>query len=145
MVAAWIVISFWFLSDFVEMLLTAGHQGGGVAVGAHVAGTVCGLAVLAILKQFNALLPLDDEEEEHEPERVVPTKPAARVRVTVAPRVEEKPTIYLFLVGAQTGPFTETQVQQMFKTGEVSPETLYWQEGMENWRTVEELRAPGLG
>ena len=42
-------------------------------------------------------------------------------------------------------PFTATQIEQMFRSGEVSSDVLYWQEGMESWQSAEELRPPGMG
>jgi len=142
MLPAWLVISFWFLEDFALMLLTNsyGSHGGGVAFAAHVGGTVFGLAYMLILNLWLK------KRRVEEPAPVMMARPAARMRSTTAPRPEiaETPTIYLLMHGAQAGPFTTTQVQEMFTLGSIPDDTLYWQEGMEDWREAGELRAPGL-
>jgi membrane associated rhomboid family serine protease len=158
---AWLVISFWFLEDLLSMAITiaAGHQAGGTAFGAHVGGTLCGLAFIAVEKKFKRPELVEEEQETEEPQpqpavrapqqasrptiRVQLRKPAPAAIPTTADA--ESATVYLFQSGAQAGPFTSVQVQQMFSTGEIPSDALYWQEGMEDWRTAEELRPPGLG
>jgi membrane associated rhomboid family serine protease len=148
---AWLVISFWFLSDFAGMALTmaAGFRGSGVAFGAHVGGTLCGLALIGLDRAFKRREPAEEvEEEEEEPAQIAMPSRVARapIRVqlkTARPRPAETPTIHLFAGGAQTGPFTSEQIQAMFQDGAIASDALYWQEGMTDWRNAEELRAPG--
>lgn len=142
---AWLVISFWFLMDLVQMLLA--DSSAGVAFGAHVGGTLCGIALMAVQKKFPTNLPIEEDEEEE------PVRPAAqvfahpvqaRIRVAAAPIALEKPTLYLHMAGAQSGPFTARQIQRMFMADEISADALYWQEGMESWAAAEDLRPPGV-
>ena len=42
----------------------------------------------------------------------------------------------------QEGPFSEGQVRQMHKAERITSETLYWKEGMPEWRTVMDLLPP---
>lgn len=143
---AWIVISFWFLSDLGMMVLTlaTGKQGEGIAFGAHVGGTLCGLALMSIQKLFKGLLPIEEVEEEEPPPPKRITRGPIRVHLKNAPApAVEMPSIYLFLNEAQTGPFTLAQIQTMFANGTVSSDALYWQEGMVEWQRADELRAPG--
>jgi hypothetical protein len=139
------VISFWFLSDLVMMVLTVatGKQGEGIAFGAHVGGTLCGLALMSIQKLFKSPLPVEEvEEDEPPPQRI--TRGPIRVHLKNAPvHVAELPSIYLFLNEMQTGPFTLAQIQTMFANGTMSSDALYWQEGMIEWQYAEELRPPG--
>jgi membrane associated rhomboid family serine protease len=141
---AWLVISFWFLMDVVEMVLA--DAASGVAFGAHVGGTLCGIALMAVQKRFPTKLPLDEDDED-EVEATVPVvaRPAvrARVRMAAAPVVLEKPALYLHLAGGQSGPFTSAQIQEMFLAGQIPADALYWQEGMENWAAADDLRPPG--
>ncbi len=133
---AWLVISFWFLSDLFMMFNgDAGEHRGGVAFGAHIGGMLCGLALIPLERLFKRALPEDQEEVERSAPRLRPK--AAR------PIVVEQPTIYLLSGGAQAGPFTPTQIQQMFETGAIGADDFYWREGLDDWRNVEELRAPG--
>jgi membrane associated rhomboid family serine protease len=144
---AWVVISFWFLEDFVSMVLTAiaSTEGGGVAFAAHVGGTLFGIALMSLEKLRRKHLPESPEEAEETVETAA--RPVARIRVrpAVAPAVVETPTIYIFAEGSQSGPFTLGQVQQMFAHHALPTEALYWQPGMEAWRSAEELREPGVG
>jgi hypothetical protein len=41
--------------------------------------------------------------------------------------------------GAQIGPFTLSHIRGMMALGSIFGETLYWKDGMEDWRAVEEL------
>ena len=148
---AWIVISFWFLSDLAGMVLGmfSSEHGEGVAFGAHVGGTLCGLAFISIERKFNRQLPIDDEiEEEPSPQPIRAIR--APIRVQLKPKIAaavvvETPAIYLFIQDTQYGPYTSPQVQQMFIQGAIPPDAQYWQEGMAEWRNAEELRAPGTG
>jgi len=47
--------------------------------------------------------------------------------------------IYLFENDTQSGPFTPRQLNEMLAAGYISAETLYWQNGMEDWRSINEL------
>jgi membrane associated rhomboid family serine protease len=139
---AWVVISFWFLSDLAMMVLTLGarEQGGGVAFGAHVGGTLCGLALMSLQKLFPHTLAGDESEETEEPVETAAT------RAQLAPAlVAAMPPTYLFIGGAQAGPFTSVQIQQMFMHGSIPSDALYWQEGMADWQNVERLCRPGMG
>lgn len=151
MLPAWLVISFWFLEDFVMMILTAlgDEQRGGIGFAAHVGGTLFGMGLMAVdkirLKRTGGL------EHLEEVVRVAPIprpmiQPVARtpIRVKVAPVEVETPTIHLSWDGAEYGPFAPSEVQRMFVAGEIPADGFYWQEGMDDWRTVDELRQPGV-
>ncbi len=73
--------------------------------------------------------------------------PAIRVqpRPAAAPFRLETPTIYLYMNGEQSGPFTKSLVQQKFSQGTIPADALYWQEGMENWVSADDLREPARG
>ncbi|HLH52578.1 MAG TPA: rhomboid family intramembrane serine protease, partial [Verrucomicrobiae bacterium] len=149
---AWLVISFWFLKDFAGMVvsMTTSETGGGVAFAAHVGGTLCGLGLMAVQKALLKMPSLDEETEEEVEAQPVPQpliRPAREpIRVqlnAVRARVIDPAAIYLFQANAQTGPFTSAQVQDMFRQGGIPLDALYWQEGMDDWRSAEELRPPG--
>ena len=132
MLPAWLVISFWFLEDFVMMILTmmANQVGGGTAFAAHVGGMLFGMGLMAIEKVRLRRAGDDDFEEEPEIEK----KPVMRVVVkpkSVSPP-DEAPTILLFHNDTQSGPFTLSQIQHKFLIGEISMEALYWYEGMDD-------------
>lgn len=44
--------------------------------------------------------------------------------------------------GDQQGPFPPEQVQAMWREGKLPPGSLYWQQGMNDWRPIQEL--PGI-
>jgi membrane associated rhomboid family serine protease len=123
---AWLVVSAWFLKDLALAILAAVHHtsGGGVAFGAHVGGTLCGLALISLEKL-----------------RTKATRSAVgiRVRPSGASEPAEPQDIYLYMNGTQIGPFRLSQILGMFALGSISEGTLYWKDGLEDWRAVEEL------
>lgn len=141
MLPAWLVISFWFLEDFAMMILTmmTDQVGGGTAFAAHVGGTLFGMGLMAIEKVRLRRSGEDIFDEE------IKKKPPVRVmlRPKLVARSDEAPTIHLFHNDAQTGPFTYSQIQEKFVIGEMPLDALYWYEGMDDWRNVDELRHPG--
>jgi hypothetical protein len=52
-------------------------------------------------------------------------------------------TIYLAEPGQQPATYTEAQVQALRASGRIVPQTLYWHEGMPEWRPVEEFFQAG--
>ena len=128
------MISAWFLKDLAAAVLVSTiHQtGGGVAFGAHVGGTLGGLGLISLEKLRRNIQPIRN---------VRPANPSV-VRVA-APHPVEAPAIFLFMDGSQIGPFTLSQIRGMFSTGSVSDGTVYWREGMEDWRAADELRDAG--
>ncbi len=124
---AWLVMSFWFLEDLVFAVLSLGSSGGGTAFGAHVGGFASGMAMIALYqllqRQWGASAEVDDEQIELEP----------------APIPMDAATIYLFDGVNQSGPFSSTQISQMLALGSITADAMYWQEGMPDWGSVQEL------
>jgi hypothetical protein len=48
------------------------------------------------------------------------------------------PKIYLLVGDEQQGPYSEEQISKMLLDGEITSETLFWQEGMSEWKTLAE-------
>jgi membrane associated rhomboid family serine protease len=148
---AWLVISFWFLSDLAGMLLAMdSEKGGGVAFGAHVGGTLCGLALIALEKPFRKA-PVEDEPDEL-PAPAAPVQPVRRpVREPIRIQLKsvqagpEVPAVYLYIGQNQSGPFDSARIHQMFVDETMPLDALYWREGMPEWRNVEELRPAKTG
>lgn len=46
---------------------------------------------------------------------------------------------YLHLAGAQQGPYTIPQIDHLLNSGLIGVETLYWQEGLDQWQPVTTL------
>lgn len=129
-VPAWMAITFWFLKDLFWAVLgfVYQHAGGGVAFGAHVGGLLSGVALIGIH--------LGMKRKRKEPEN---QEPAPALLPALAETHDETPTIYLHDAGAQSGPFNQFQIQQMLALGSISPDALYWSEGMSDWANVMEL------
>ena len=135
------------------MVLTLSREGGGTAFSAHVGGTLVGIGLMSLEKVRLKYWPEPEEEEEEEavarPVGQPAVRPVVRIHrrapvVPVAAPVLETSTIYLAVDGVQSGPFTLSQILQMFSQGTVPEQAYYWQEGMEDWRSAEELRQPGI-
>jgi membrane associated rhomboid family serine protease len=97
---SWIVISLWFIMDFISLLVSLNNPNsqGGVAVGAHVGGTVAGAICMLILRK--------KEAAEIEP------APAIRInQVMIAKSApgESQPPVNLYLDGNQAGPYEVIQ------------------------------------
>jgi membrane associated rhomboid family serine protease len=124
---AWLVISGWFLKELIfAIIASVNHStGGGVAFGAHVGGTLCGLGLISLEKL-----------------RTMGRKPAPRTPVTFRPAVavaaapDEPQDIFLCMDGSQLGPFSLSHIRGMSELGSLSPGTLYWKEGMEDWEEL---------
>ena len=142
---AWVVMSFWFAKDLFFAALTyslkEGH--GGVAFAAHVGGFLAGLALVGIFKLVAKKQPAPRRApmRVHLPVTVqaVPVAAASLGTPAFAEPPAETPTIFLHDGAAQYGPYGLSQIQQMLSEGAINNETLYWSEGMTEWRSVSEL------
>jgi len=125
---AWLVISFWFLKDLAFTILAINSEGGGsgVAFAAHTGGFMGGMALIGLWKYFNKNGSLDPVKDDSSGDDVIPGAAAAA-------------TIYLFENNVQSGPFSRQQLAEMQTLGSFSAETLYWQEGMDGWRSIDEF------
>ncbi|HXT39441.1 MAG TPA: rhomboid family intramembrane serine protease [Candidatus Angelobacter sp.] len=124
--SARVVVAFWFVMDFVSLILHLGRDsgGGGIAFGAHVGGTVAGAFVAWIMRK--RLKPADSDEVE--------LRPLASARTAPQPV-----DIYLYVNEQQIGPFARGRIREMLALGTITPETQYWREGMSEWRPIAEL------
>jgi len=164
--AAWIVITFWFLKDLLFMWIDmqSHHRGGGTAFGEHVGGFLGGLALVGVYRlvaqkkelaeeeaaeaaaEFAAAPVLPETARPATPERKpirIRTQPAwatpAPAAPVATPTAVETPTIFLHENGQQTGPFTLSAVQELLRQAAVSQDAYYWSEGMADWKSVTEL------
>ena len=48
---------------------------------------------------------------------------------------------YLFINDEQKGPFTNDQIQEMLKAGQVTVETLFWRDGFSEWQRLANIRS----
>ena len=131
---AWLVISFWFANDLLGVVLSlvGDSAGGGVAFAAHAGGTLAGLGGVALEKWRLASVAAREATEEYAAVVV------AQAEATAA--ALEPADIHLQINGANAGPFTRSQVQEMLALGSVPDDSFYWLNGMEDWRNVQELR-----
>ena len=122
---AWLVISFWFLKDLAFAILDASRGGGGgVAFAAHTGGFLGGMAMIGLWK-------LSNKNGRWDPLREDAAETSGPIRAAGAA------TIYLFENNVQTGPFSRQQLTEMQST--LSPEVLYWHDGMTDWRSIDEF------
>jgi len=136
--AAWVVITFWFLKDvfFAVLSYYVDEGGGGVAFGAHVGGFVAGMGLIGLHKLFS---PKKKTEAKRGPMRVTVRKSAPVAAYAPAALPNEAPTVYVYQGETQYGPYNLFQIQQMMAEGSVTADAQYWSEGMTEWRSVSEL------
>jgi membrane associated rhomboid family serine protease len=136
---AWIVMSFWFLSDVfwaVLEMLDEESDGSGTAFGAHVGGFLLGMAGLGVLKLWWRYHPR--EPAYHKQVSAPRAAPAVR---KVIHATAERP--FLIQQNEQDyGPYTLEEVIQYRGEGSIIPDAFFWCEGMVDWRPIEELTAP---
>lgn len=134
--AAWVVISFWFLKDlfFAVLALHLDRGGGGVAFGAHVGGFMMGAGLLGIGKLATA-----SQKPKRKPGPVRIHLPARTAAADPLDAPTADPTIYVYQNETQYGPYNRFQIRQMLADGSVVSEAQYWSEGMSEWRNVAEL------
>jgi len=132
---AWLVISLWFGKDLLLAALTilGGAEGGGVAFAAHVGGFLWGLAAISLERLWQGR-----QSQAEEAEEVAAATPTAGAGGEAA-------SVFLFLNGAQAGPFTLTQIGGMFALGAIPADACYWHEPTSEWRSVAELQNPAAG
>jgi membrane associated rhomboid family serine protease len=133
--AAWVVITFWFLKDvfFAVLSYYVNEGGGGVAFGAHVGGFLAGLGLIGLHK---LLLPKQEREKARRGPMRVNVRKVAPARAALE---TETPTLYVYQGETQYGPYNLFQIQQMMSDGSVTAEAQYWSEGMTEWRSITEL------
>jgi hypothetical protein len=51
---------------------------------------------------------------------------------------------YYALDGQQTGPVSESQLDELIRSGKINRDTKVWHEGMADWQRLHEVRAAGL-
>jgi hypothetical protein len=124
---SWLVITFWFLMDLLSLVLSlhASDEGGGVAFGAHVGGTLAGAVMMLALRRKSSA-----------PQKV--TTKASPVAI-----IPEDPPgtlpIYIAVDGNQTGPFPPHSVRSMLQLGAVPATAYYWRDDISEWRPITEL------
>jgi len=122
-IKAWIVMSWWFLRDVIDAILSF-DAGPGTAFAAHAGGWASGLGLILL---FKLLL-----------KRGV-VRSAAQEALESEYRASAEPLVYLFDRGQQTGPFPVSQLTEMLRAGSISPEAVYWCDGMVDWKSVREV------
>ena len=122
-IKAWIVMSWYFLFDLVSAIVSF-DAGGGTAFAAHAGGWVSGLGLILL---FKLLL-----------KRGV-VRSAAQEALEAEYLASSEPLVYLYDRGQQTGPFPASQLTEMLRAGSISPEAVYWCNGMPEWKRVRDV------
>lgn len=72
-------------------------------------------------------------------ERVTPPPPPPPPPSPPPPPADPELAIYIAVNGATTGPFDAAQLRQKVSTGELTPDTFVWMEGMTEWKPAKEV------
>ncbi len=136
-VSAWIVMSFWFLSDLLWAVLELAKvaENEGTAFGAHLGGFALGMGALGLLKLWWRSHPRDNPLEEPAPEPV-------RARV-VRHTTPERPYL-ISQNNEEYGPYSQEEILQYLADGSIIPEAHFWREGDPEWQPVSQLPTPAL-
>lgn len=129
-VPAWIIISVWLVADGVMAVLagTGQIQDEGMMFMAQAVGFVWGLSVAGIMRLISS--------------GNTASQPGKATANLSNPRSEagHSASLYLLINQNQSGPYTPHQVREMLTNGSLPLDTQYWREGMQEWRSLEELR-----
>lgn len=49
--------------------------------------------------------------------------------------------IYVYMQGQRRGPYEKPQLQEMWSSGQLPNDTLYWHDGMSEWAVISDLFA----
>ena len=133
--AAWIVISFWFLKDlfFAALSYSASQSAGGVAFGAHLGGFLAGAGFIGAGKL------LETSKRKAKPAPVRIQVPRLAVSEDLAQLRNAPQTIHLYQGETQCGPYNLFEVRGMMAEGSITSEAHYWMDGMAEWRSIGEL------
>ncbi len=63
----------------------------------------------------------------------------ANLRKESPPPIPKEPMYHIAIGGVQQGPFKESQLQQIVKQGQLTPNTLVWTMGMANWEEAKSI------
>lgn len=128
-VPAWLMMTFWFGSDVLGAVTDDGSSGG-VAFGAHIGGFVMGMLFTLAMK------PILRREEAREWE--AENQPEATPEQSISP-IPTDALIHIIDNGVQAGPYTLGELWQYVQTGQISRESLYWYEGLPDWKKLEDV------
>ena len=49
--------------------------------------------------------------------------------------------IYVYMQGRRRGPYEKAQLEEMWNSGQIPADTLYWHDGMSKWAVIADLFA----
>lgn len=130
---SWIVITIWFGMDFLGFIIDLANpsEEGGVAFGAHVGGTLAGVAAMRLMRKSKV----------HPAAAVIPAR-AGPVKVAAVAEVVDPlghVPVYISIDGNQSGPFPQSSVRGMLELGSIPPYAYFWREDTNEWRPVTEM------
>jgi membrane associated rhomboid family serine protease len=130
---SWIVITIWFAMDFIGFIIDLSNpaEGGGIAFGAHVGGTLAGIAAMRFMRKSKI----------HPGAATIPAK-AGPLKVAAMPAMVDPMAhapVYISIDGNQSGPFPQSSVKGMLELGSIPPYAYYWREDINEWRPVTDL------
>jgi membrane associated rhomboid family serine protease len=132
-IKSWIVITIWFAMDFIGFIIDLSNpaEGGGVALGAHVGGTLAGIVAMRFMRR----------DKMHPAAAAIPAK-AGPVKVAAVPEIVDPlghVPVYISIDGSQSGPFPQAAVRGMMELGSVPPYAYFWREDINEWRPITEM------
>jgi membrane associated rhomboid family serine protease len=130
---SWIVITIWFGMDFLGFIIDLANptEEGGVAFGAHVGGTLAGIAAMRLMRKSKI----------HPVAASIPAK-AGPLKVAAVPEIVDplgNVPVYISIDGNQSGPFPQASVRGMLELGSIPPYAYFWREDINEWRPITEM------